>query len=109
MQQRLWKLFFHEDCEWPPGSGTICDEPMYGPPELMPPKTNTAPRLRHRVRACPVPAAPALRLLRTTSVSAFVASALISRFGPRSSINLQIGFSLASAGSWKTSRADVIS
>ena len=36
MQQRLWKLFFHEDCEWPPSSGTICDEPMYGPPELMP-------------------------------------------------------------------------
>jgi hypothetical protein len=36
MQQRLWKLFFKEDCEWPPGSGTICDEPMYGPPELMP-------------------------------------------------------------------------
>lgn len=36
MQQRLWKLFFHEDCEWPPGSGIICDEPMYGPPELMP-------------------------------------------------------------------------
>ncbi len=36
MQQRLWKFFFHEDCEWPPGSGTICDEPMYGPPELMP-------------------------------------------------------------------------
>jgi len=36
MQQRLWKLFFHEDCEWPPGSGTICDEAMYGPPELMP-------------------------------------------------------------------------
>jgi len=36
MQQRLWKLFFHEDCEWPPGSGTICDEPTYGPPELMP-------------------------------------------------------------------------
>ena len=36
MQQRLWKLFFLEDCEWPPGSGTICDEPMYGPPELMP-------------------------------------------------------------------------
>ena len=36
MQQRLWKLFFHEDCEWPPGSGTICDEPMYGPRELMP-------------------------------------------------------------------------
>ena len=37
MQQRLWRLFFHEDCEWPPGSGSICDEPMYGPPELMPP------------------------------------------------------------------------
>ena len=36
IQQLLWKLFFHEDCEWPPGSGTICDEPMYGPPELMP-------------------------------------------------------------------------
>ena len=39
MQQRLWKLFFHEDCEWPPGSGTICDEPMYGPTELMPKPT----------------------------------------------------------------------
>lgn len=38
MQRRLWKLFFHEDCEWPPGSGTICEEPMYGPPELMPGK-----------------------------------------------------------------------
>lgn len=36
MQQRLWKLFFHEDCEWPPGSGTISDEPMYGPRELWP-------------------------------------------------------------------------
>jgi hypothetical protein len=36
MQQRLWKIFFQEDCEWPPGSGIICDEPMYGPPELMP-------------------------------------------------------------------------
>jgi Leucine-rich repeat (LRR) protein len=35
-QQRLWKLLFREDCEWPPGSGGICDEPMYGPPELMP-------------------------------------------------------------------------
>lgn len=35
-QQRLWKLFFHEDCEWPPGSGGICDEPMFGPPGLMP-------------------------------------------------------------------------
>mgnify|MGYP000324311174 CR=1 FL=1 len=37
-QQRLWKLFFNEDCEWPPGSGGISDEPMYGPPELMPGK-----------------------------------------------------------------------
>lgn len=36
MQQRLWNLFFHEDCEWPPGSGTISDEPMYGPKELWP-------------------------------------------------------------------------
>lgn len=36
MQQRIWKLFFHEDCEWPPGSGTISDEPVYGPPDLMP-------------------------------------------------------------------------
>jgi hypothetical protein len=35
-QQKIWRLFFNEDCEWPPGSGTICDEPMYGPPELMP-------------------------------------------------------------------------
>jgi hypothetical protein len=35
-QQRLWKLLFHEGCEWPPGSGGICDEPMFGPPELMP-------------------------------------------------------------------------
>lgn len=42
MQQRLWKLFFHEDCEWPPGSGSICDEPMYGPPELMPPALEKA-------------------------------------------------------------------
>ena len=39
MQQQLWKLFFHEDCEWPPGSGTISDEPVYGPPELMPGQT----------------------------------------------------------------------
>lgn len=35
-QQRIWQLFFHEDCEWPPGSGGISDEPMFGPPELMP-------------------------------------------------------------------------
>jgi hypothetical protein len=36
LQQRIWQLLFHEDCEWPPGSGGISDEPMYGPPELMP-------------------------------------------------------------------------
>ncbi len=36
IQQRLWKLFFHEDCEWPPGTATISDEPMYGPRELWP-------------------------------------------------------------------------
>jgi hypothetical protein len=36
IQQKLWRLLFHEDCEWPPGSGGIADEPMYGPPELMP-------------------------------------------------------------------------
>jgi hypothetical protein len=36
VQQKLWRLLYQQDCEWPPGSGTICDEPMYGPPELMP-------------------------------------------------------------------------
>lgn len=36
MQQRLWKLLFHEDCEWPPGSSSISDEAIYGPLELMP-------------------------------------------------------------------------
>lgn len=36
IQQKLWKLLFHEDCEWPPGSGGISDEAIYGPPELMP-------------------------------------------------------------------------
>jgi len=37
-QRRLWNLFFGEDCEWPPGAGpgNICDEPRFGPPELMP-------------------------------------------------------------------------
>lgn len=35
-QQRIWKLFFHEDCEWPPGYGGISDVSMYGPPELLP-------------------------------------------------------------------------
>jgi hypothetical protein len=36
VQQKLWQLLFHEDCEWPPGSGGISDELIYGPPELMP-------------------------------------------------------------------------
>ena len=36
IQQMLWRLLFHEDCEWPPGSGGISDEPAGGPPELMP-------------------------------------------------------------------------
>jgi hypothetical protein len=37
IQQKLWRLLFHEDCEWPPGSGGISDEPIGGPPEFMPP------------------------------------------------------------------------
>lgn len=36
VQQKLWRLIFKEDCEWPPGSGGISDEPVGGPPELMP-------------------------------------------------------------------------
>lgn len=36
MQQRLWKLFFHEDCAWPPGSRMISEDPMYGPKKLWP-------------------------------------------------------------------------
>ena len=36
VQQKLWRLLYHEDCEWPPGSGGISDEPVGGPPELMP-------------------------------------------------------------------------
>ena len=36
VQQKLWRLLFKEDCEWPPGSGGISDEPVGGPPELMP-------------------------------------------------------------------------
>jgi hypothetical protein len=36
VQQKLWQLLFHEECEWPPGSGGISDKPMYGPPALMP-------------------------------------------------------------------------
>ena len=26
VQQKLWRLLFKEDCEWPPGSGGIRDE-----------------------------------------------------------------------------------
>jgi hypothetical protein len=37
IQQKLWRLLFHQDCEWPPGSGGISDEPIGGPPEFMPP------------------------------------------------------------------------
>jgi hypothetical protein len=33
IQQKLWRLFFNEDCEWPPGSGGISNEAVYGPPE----------------------------------------------------------------------------
>ena len=36
VQQKLWRLLFKEDCEWPPGSGGISEEPVGGPPELMP-------------------------------------------------------------------------
>lgn len=36
IQQKLWKLFFRDDCEWPPGSGGISDVAAYGPPELLP-------------------------------------------------------------------------
>ena len=36
VQQKLWRLLFHQDCEWPPGSGGISDTPVGGPPELMP-------------------------------------------------------------------------
>lgn len=36
VQQKLWRLLFHEDCEWPPGSGGIPNEAVYGPSELMP-------------------------------------------------------------------------
>lgn len=36
VQQKLWRLLFHEDCEWPPGSGGISDVAVGGPPELMP-------------------------------------------------------------------------
>jgi len=25
LQRRLWNVLFHQDCEWPPGSGTIAD------------------------------------------------------------------------------------
>lgn len=36
LQRRLWNVLFHQDCEWPPGSGGISDVPVGGPPELMP-------------------------------------------------------------------------
>jgi hypothetical protein len=36
VQQKLWRLLYHQDCEWPPGSGGISDVPVGGPPELMP-------------------------------------------------------------------------
>jgi hypothetical protein len=36
VQQKLWLLLYHKDCEWPPGSGGISDVPVGGPPELMP-------------------------------------------------------------------------
>ena len=43
VQQKLWRLLFHEDCEWPPGSGGISDTPVGGPPELMPSAGDGAP------------------------------------------------------------------
>ncbi len=36
VQQKLWRLLYNQDCEWPPGSGGISDVPVGGPPELMP-------------------------------------------------------------------------
>jgi hypothetical protein len=36
-QAKLWKLLFNEECEWPPGSGSISDDPIGGPPEPWPP------------------------------------------------------------------------
>lgn len=39
VQAGLWRLLFAEQCEWPPGSGGISDNPVGGPPELMPPTT----------------------------------------------------------------------
>jgi hypothetical protein len=36
LQRRIWNVLFHQDCEWPPGSGGISDVPVGGPPELMP-------------------------------------------------------------------------
>lgn len=35
VQQKLWQLLFHEDCEWPPGFGGISEEAVYGPTELL--------------------------------------------------------------------------
>lgn len=36
VQQKLWRLLYHQDCEWPPCSGGISETPIGGPPELMP-------------------------------------------------------------------------
>ena len=36
VQQKLWRLLYKQDCEWPPGSGGISEVPVGGPPELMP-------------------------------------------------------------------------
>lgn len=36
VQQKLWRLLYKQDCEWPPGFGGISDLPVGGPPELMP-------------------------------------------------------------------------
>lgn len=35
IQQKLWRLLFYQDCEWPPGSGGISDSPVGGPPDLL--------------------------------------------------------------------------
>jgi hypothetical protein len=36
VQQELWQLLFHQDCEWPPGSGGISNDAVFGPIELIP-------------------------------------------------------------------------
>lgn len=35
LQRRIWNVLFHQDCEWPPGSGGISDVPIGGPPEII--------------------------------------------------------------------------